>query len=509
MRPGKTYVIRNGLLVELKVPYLGASEPPVANNDTFVAAPGETTILNVLGNDTPGDRPFDTSSVQITQSPAVGTATPNAGGSISYTAPDGYSGPVSFAYRVADTSGFYSAPATVTGNIIASGSSGDVDILRTVEVGTYNDLIDAVEAAVPGDRIRILNGTYNGNISVLRSGDTAQVSGDIKIRPILLEAANIGMAVLNGRVFLQGDYTQLVGCKFQNRTAGDSHVDVSGQFCRVSRNYFITCTVGRGAQRGTVLFREGAHDGEISYNEFDENLQRSICVRARNGGALRAHIHHNYIHDNRQPTENFAGVQIGIGGDLEGGPDHNRLMDALVEWNFLKNIEAGPIVAGNAMQCKSSRVTFQYNTLEDCDVGFSEVRTGKLCKVLANKMKNSGGFLIAGDDHLVAGNSRTSTPTGNYRSLVAMRGDVVFGPGGSGSAHPVARRVIFRGNTTGDALIIGGGDSSHPPPVDCVIEDHSGAVDDDGIDTVYRSATGSIPTPVEIDSSDVGPLADL
>jgi hypothetical protein len=91
---------------------------PTAVNDSFTALAGQTSLLNVLANDTGN---IDPTTVVIVSAPNHGgVATPNlSNGEISYTAVAGFSGVETFTYTVSDHNGDVSAPATVSVTVTA------------------------------------------------------------------------------------------------------------------------------------------------------------------------------------------------------------------------------------------------------------------------------------------------------------------------------------------------------------------------------------------------------
>ncbi len=87
--------------------------PVTTNADFFNAVSGQPVALAVLSNDT-GD--VDPTTVAVTVAPASGgTAVVNpATGTVTYTAPAGYTGTDTFTYTVRNTAGVTSDPATVS-----------------------------------------------------------------------------------------------------------------------------------------------------------------------------------------------------------------------------------------------------------------------------------------------------------------------------------------------------------------------------------------------------------
>ena len=119
---GFTYTIRDtgGLTAtaSVSVKVLSANRPPVAQNDGASAVSGTTININVLSNDSDLDGDVITiTGVSPVGPPGSGSATVN-GGSISYTAPTGFSGLGSFSYSISDGNGG-TASATVSLTVTA------------------------------------------------------------------------------------------------------------------------------------------------------------------------------------------------------------------------------------------------------------------------------------------------------------------------------------------------------------------------------------------------------
>jgi len=99
------------------------NQPPVANDDyaTVIRNTGATSnVANVivLANDSDPDGSLNPASVSVVVSPANGTATANADGSITYQPKAGYRGSDSFTYTVEDNLGLVSNEAVVRIDVI-------------------------------------------------------------------------------------------------------------------------------------------------------------------------------------------------------------------------------------------------------------------------------------------------------------------------------------------------------------------------------------------------------
>ncbi|HHS83827.1 MAG TPA: tandem-95 repeat protein [Gammaproteobacteria bacterium] len=91
---------------------------PVANGDSATVAKNVTTNIDVVANDTDADGNSTIVSVQIITSPAHGTATVKAGGTVDYTPAGGYSGSDSFTYKAVDDNGASSAAAATVAIVV-------------------------------------------------------------------------------------------------------------------------------------------------------------------------------------------------------------------------------------------------------------------------------------------------------------------------------------------------------------------------------------------------------
>jgi hypothetical protein len=94
---------------------LSIARRPSATADSTVTAVNTAKAINVLANDkATAPATLNPASIDITSSPANGSAQPNANGTVTYTPQTGFAGSNSFTYTVKDSLGSTSNPATVT-----------------------------------------------------------------------------------------------------------------------------------------------------------------------------------------------------------------------------------------------------------------------------------------------------------------------------------------------------------------------------------------------------------
>lgn len=95
---------------------------PTAVADTDCTTCGNSVVVDVLANDTPGGTPLDILTVTPTTPPS-GTAVANTDGTITYTAPTNVSGTIQFNYTVDNTSGVTSNSTTVDVDVACAGDN--------------------------------------------------------------------------------------------------------------------------------------------------------------------------------------------------------------------------------------------------------------------------------------------------------------------------------------------------------------------------------------------------
>jgi len=93
------------------------NRPPTAEPDFATAVQGQSTIINVLGNDRDEDGVASLSVVSVTQ-PANGSVVINTNGTLTYTANATYVGNTTFSYTITD--GVATSTTTVTVNVTPS-----------------------------------------------------------------------------------------------------------------------------------------------------------------------------------------------------------------------------------------------------------------------------------------------------------------------------------------------------------------------------------------------------
>lgn len=484
---------------------IGAEETIETVGDSIVAVPfdlkttvGKWVEIDVLAAaQIPAGSPAPT--IQATSQPANGTISV-INEKIRYSPAASFVGEDGFTFTLAAADRTSTARVRVIIEPSVSqeqgGSGSTASYLRTVNVANATQLSTALSNAAAGDDIVLANGTYNSTFTLSADGTATN--------PIQIRAQNPNNAVIQGRLFVAGRHAIVQHLRWQSFTGGDSIVEVTGRDCRLTRNWFIGCGVSNGAQRGIVRLQPGAHDCEVSYNEFRQFAQRAICVRSISGGALRAVIRRNYLKQNTV-VSGFSGVAIGFGGDSEQGSAMRTELLGLVEYNLIEDVGGG---MGNILQAKSSRNTFRFNTARNCD-SFMEIRSGQFCDLIGNAILNGGGPSVQGVGHRMIGNYNDGGMTGSWRDM-GPRGGLLslknLGDNQSTSQQTWAEDCLFAGNI--GILRMGGGDSSWQPTRNNIVEGHDGAiVNPNVLNTTTRALTVAVPPYQILTAADVGPLA--
>ncbi len=160
--------------------------PPTVVDDTATTTQGQSTIIDILANDTDDDGAIATDSIQIATEPTNGTVTVNDDGTVSYTPSDRFVGTDSFTYTVQDNDTQSSEAATV--NITVENAApeitevqipdniteGDEVTLKAIATDAGNDELtytwefgDGSQAEGQSvNRTYANNGTYAGSVTV-------------------------------------------------------------------------------------------------------------------------------------------------------------------------------------------------------------------------------------------------------------------------------------------------------------------------------------------------------
>ncbi|HEV8283914.1 MAG TPA: chondroitinase-B domain-containing protein [Chitinophagaceae bacterium] len=296
----------------------------------------------------------------------------------------------------------------------------------TITVSSLLALQTAINNAVPGDVIILINGVYTSSvdITISKKGTAAQ--------PITIAAQTIGGAEITGTggfsVVSPAAYIIIKGFKFTH-AANHAKMGSGTSFCRWTRNIFET------PGEGEYLLLNG-NDHQIDYNTFQNkhNLGRFIAVRGSGSQiAQRLWIHHNYFLKQFPGGGNGAEtLQFGLSGYSLSSSN------SIVEHNLFEQCDG----ENELLSVKASAVIIRYNTIRDCPAQFT-LRHGNRCVVYGNYFINTPGLRIYGDDHVIFSNHFENCSI----ALDIGNGDGEVADGDALTVHDRPDRVLIAFNT--------------------------------------------------------------
>jgi len=297
---------------------------------------------------------------------------------------------------------------------------------RVVAVSSIAQLQAAADAAQPGDRIELVNGTYttSGAITLRRSGTSSA--------PITIAAQNVGGAEIrgtNGFSFADSDYVVVEG--FKLRHSGGVSVPAGSHHVRFARN-----NVQLSSSSGNWVTVTG-NDVEIDHNTFQNKSTEGVFLQVSGPGdaamAQRTRVHHNHFRDHT-----FDGAN---GGEsIRLGYSYRQLgsAKAVIEYNLFERADGD----SEAISVKSSDNTVRYNTIRDSR-GSIVLRHGNRNLVEGNLMLgNTAGIRFYDNDHVIVNN----VIQGGTGQIIAGSGDVADDTTGS-TSHARPDRVLVAFNT--------------------------------------------------------------
>ncbi|MEZ6150590.1 MAG: Ig-like domain-containing protein [Pirellulaceae bacterium] len=152
----------------------GVNDAPVAVDDRYSIAVGQSRTLDILANDSDVDSTIDPRTIEITSRPGFGTLTVNQTGGVTYTPESGFRGNDVFRYTVKDSTGTVSNEAEVV-LVVNSAPVAANDSAFTVKGDpvTINVLSNDrdVDGALDTSSVRIeVSPAPNGSVEVLPTG---------------------------------------------------------------------------------------------------------------------------------------------------------------------------------------------------------------------------------------------------------------------------------------------------------------------------------------------------
>lgn len=151
----------------------GQNDAPVAADDAFSVGVGQSLDLTVLTNDSDVDSTIDPRTIQVTASPAFGSAVVNAVGVVRYTPDSGFRGVDTFRYTVLDSSGLVSNEAIVTVTVNSAPVAGNDNAItfknEPIDINVAGNDSD-LDGSIDLSSVNIEQLPNNGTVDVLGNG---------------------------------------------------------------------------------------------------------------------------------------------------------------------------------------------------------------------------------------------------------------------------------------------------------------------------------------------------
>ena len=321
---------------------------------------------------------------------------------------------------------------------------------RTVRVHSLAALQNAIDGALPGDRIELATGRYTTE-SALRIVGKAGVPG----APITVAAQKVGRVEITGPFGFEVDsssYVVLQGFRLTHtstlRAPSNSH------HLRFSRNH-IELT----AADGDHWLNIDGNDCEVDHNTFTNRFNLGVWVSISgpsDGIAQRTWIHHNHFFNHQYDGSN-GGEPIRLG--LSHKQSYSAL--AVIEYNLFEKADGDP----EAVSVKSRDNVIQFNTIVDSG-GSIVLRHGHRNRVEGNLMLGGlSGIRFYGKDHVIV-NNLVANSAGS--GLAIGSGTIEEDTDSTGNEQ--VDRVLMAFNTlVGNATSITGEAQRPLGPRDCVV----------------------------------------
>ena len=278
----------------------------------------------------------------------------------------------------------------------------------------------AIEAATPGNLIRVCPGTYREQLSIDKSlsieGDNGAIvmpgnmivnatgsSGTPLTAAILVkEAANVeieGLIVDAANSGIDTCSTDLIGILYQNSSGSIEHNAVRNTKLSVSAN---------GCQSGDAIVVQSL-GGETSKVSIDDNSVHDYQKNGITGNELGTDVTiTNNIVTGLGPTSGTAqnGIQIGFGA--KGGVLRNSVADNV--WSPCVSLQNCTFSATGILIYQSDDVRIEHNSLATNQIGV--YGGGQHAEIQSNSISNSVtlvGIDLAGDNNHASRNDVTNS----------------------------------------------------------------------------------------------------
>lgn len=360
-------------------------------------------------------------------------------------------------------------------------------ILRTVNVSNTTQLNAALADATAGDDIILANGTYTATTFTISNKPGTSSN------KIILRAANMGQATINGNVLYEDsghwhfDGIDFKNCHFRLDFGTDAGL-TTFSFCKWKENISTN-------SKNALQIKETAALNAL-FCEFIDHFGAGIITSANT--VNNCNIAH-CLFDNTNVTAEENGTEclsLGTGFVTEGASGKHHVENCRITgWNSDDEV----------VTVKSTNNVLIGVTIRSCN-GRVAQRFGSGNRFEAFNIDDSHGLRIAGADAKVFSTTITNTVGTDNRGLIIAAGDVA--PGANG--HAFARDTRVSGCNC-DRTAVGEGFSGDTlDAVNTKFYDHTGTItlgpDQSGTD---QSDVGNPDPTFSFEANYVVPLAEI
>ena len=335
-------------------------------------------------------------------------------------------------------------------------------------VSNAAQIASVMASALPGDTLVMTNGTWmNAQIVFQGNGDS--------LHPIVLRAEIPGQVVITGTSYLRIAGTWLVvdGLRFENGVCPSGSViefrspnGTGSDHCRLTNSSIVDYNPPDSLTDYKWVSLYG------SYNRVDHCY---FAGKRHSGTTLVVWL---------GPTPNYHRIDrnhfgprppLGINGGetIRVGTSDWSMYDSFttVEENYFNRCNG----EAEIISSKSCGNVYRANTFDSC-AGALTLRHGNRCRVegnffFGNKVKDSGGIRVIGEDHVVVNNYLADLAGSSMKSALPVMNGV---PDSPLNRYFRVQRALIAFNTFVDCkvnLLIGAGKDTELtlPPLNCVI----------------------------------------
>ncbi|GAB4335611.1 MAG: hypothetical protein Kow0037_15750 [Calditrichia bacterium] len=276
---------------------------------------------------------------------------------------------------------------------------------QLIQASSASQFKSAVQNAVPGDVIELLDGVYDTN------GSVTMHSGGTRLLPVIIRAQNRGMAELTGDSYFdlrECAYVRIEGFRFTSTDKTVIKLQASNHI-RITRNWF---SLTETTSRKWVLIggiwnnpNKKSFANRIDHNLFENKTHPGNCITVDGSGdpvyqvSQFDTINYNHFrnvgprHENEMETIRLGWSQMSMSSGY-----------TIVEFNLFENCDGDPEI----ISVKSCDNIIRHNTFKNSQ-GTLCLRHGNRTTVegnffLGNGKPGCGGVRLYGDDHKIFNN---------------------------------------------------------------------------------------------------------